>query len=772
MFSLGSHRFNSFISAHVQLSTVACLPSEELFCFLSVTCDRLEGPSPEAPPLCSRCPSFGLTVQPENGCQSVDQVDRLNFWFTPLVLYVVASGIVGHQMLGQPLRCWLPYTYSCISNFDSKITYSSSAKLNPFSFISSSRIISEKIGKERREELYRMSDSIIPILRDCNESRSIVYNLRRTWLFSGSRLGAVYINCKLLMLANLFGQLFLTCFFLGIDSPFWGWKIMFSKQLNRDTLFPTRMTCKFEIREVGQPEKQIIQCVAPLNAFNSHFYTLFYFWNVALIVITTIATLQFIVLYLFLPSWLLPGCLNQIPLREDNRVRFQDGMTSKLEKKFLEKFLYSDGLILLYVLQHCINGMFANDLMHKFVEAFLQEENILLAPDGKIIYERLGFPEMDQENPDSTNETIVDHSDRLNLWVTPLVLYVVASAIVSYNMLGEPLRCWLPYTFISSWETYTHSFCFITDVYFVPIDEKISDKHRQRKYSYYRWVPLMLAFQAVLFVIPGKLRKLLQSKTAVDPSFFIKTGEKISCDNENERKTQLYWMTDNIISALRDCNDNRSYLRRAGLFSGLRLSEIYIFCKALSIANLFLQLAVTCFFLGVDSPLWGWKILLSDKTYKNTLFPVRILCEFQVPDLSQPEKHSIDCVAPLNAFNSNFYTVFYFWNVILLFITTTATLQFIISLVFLPSSLLPGQIDRIAGMTSERKERFLKEFLSSDGLILLYVLRYRFNKVFAKNILHKLVEAFLQDESIVLAPDGTAAYKPFSFQKTEQNGAA
>ncbi|KHJ95064.1 hypothetical protein OESDEN_04998 [Oesophagostomum dentatum] len=67
----------------------------------------------------------------------------------------------------------------------------------------------------------------------------------------------------------------------------------------------------------------------------------------------------------------------------------------------------------------------------------------------------------------------------------------------------------------SGWEKYAEDYCFIANSYYVPFEEEIPTdlEHRSDHISYYRWVPIMLALQAVMFFIPNWIWNMLHKQT-------------------------------------------------------------------------------------------------------------------------------------------------------------------------------------------------------------------------------------------------------------------
>ena len=68
---------------------------------------------------------------------------------------------------------------------------------------------------------------------------------------------------------------------------------------------------------------------------------------------------------------------------------------------------------------------------------------------------------------------------------------------------------------------YAETYCFASGSYFLTSDEEIDMNYPQREnrqITYYQWVPLVLAFQAIFFYIPSFIWKALNFNTG---SLFI-----------------------------------------------------------------------------------------------------------------------------------------------------------------------------------------------------------------------------------------------------------
>ena len=87
----------------------------------------------------------------------------------------------------------------------------------------------------------------------------------------------------------------------------------------------------------------------------------------------------------------------------------------------------------------------------------------------------------------------------------------ISSVLLSSGQyIGDPIDCWTPAEFSGQWTKYADQYCWVKNTYYVPMTENIPD-HLERgglEITYYQWTPIILAFQALLFVIPGLLWKV------------------------------------------------------------------------------------------------------------------------------------------------------------------------------------------------------------------------------------------------------------------------
>ncbi|KAK6165287.1 hypothetical protein SNE40_022239 [Patella caerulea] len=103
-----------------------------------------------------------------------------------------------------------------------------------------------------------------------------------------------------------------------------------------------------------------------------------------------------------------------------------------------------------------------------------------------------------------------DFVDVMNHIVTPGILLLAATATYLSQWMGEPIHCWTPaeYKEEKNFQKYVDSFCWITEMYNVPMDTelpKLKEDRGENLVGFYRWVSVLLLLQALMFKLPHVL---------------------------------------------------------------------------------------------------------------------------------------------------------------------------------------------------------------------------------------------------------------------------
>jgi len=123
----------------------------------------------------------------------------------------------------------------------------------------------------------------------------------------GNYLISGYLAVKLLYVANAVGQLWLLGWFLQIDSPMRGLRVV--EQLFRiqdwgySERFPRVTLCQFEIRQQSRVHSHVVQCVLPINLFNEKIFMLLWFWFILLAGVTSVSFVCWLLRALYWPGY-------------------------------------------------------------------------------------------------------------------------------------------------------------------------------------------------------------------------------------------------------------------------------------------------------------------------------------------------------------------------------------------------------------------------------------------------------------------------------------
>ncbi len=202
------------------------------------------------------------------------------------------------------------------------------------------------------------------------------------WFFKddyGSFLAPAYILTKFFY---IFLGLFTMFFFNQMVGPgFYTFGIdvasNFLAQTNWKSIssqnFPKVTLCDIEIRQIGQPKMQTVQCVLTINLFNEKIFTIVWFWLVFLIFTTCFSLLWWLFkleLYFVRARkvlFLLKICQNK---PQYVNIDFYD----KDFQYFVGQYLKSDGTFIFEILEANSNETFCADLMMEMWNIYMDHK--------------------------------------------------------------------------------------------------------------------------------------------------------------------------------------------------------------------------------------------------------------------------------------------------------------------------------------------------------------------------------------------------------------
>mgnify|MGYP001553873928 CR=1 FL=1 len=133
-----------------------------------------------------------------------------------------------------------------------------------------------------------------------------------------------------------------------------------------------------------------------------------------------------------------------------------------------------------------------------------------------------------------------DFSDRLSNRYSVMILVVFAIVVTLHSYVGTPITCWTPVHFTGSHESYTNSYCWVLNTYWLPFDEDVPDRHESREViPYYQWIPFILIGQAIFFYLPSILWHGLNQKGGIDADDLLAAANTLSAMDKVNKLTKF-----------------------------------------------------------------------------------------------------------------------------------------------------------------------------------------------------------------------------------------
>ena len=258
-----------------------------------------------------------------------------------------------------------------------------------------------------------------------------------------------------------------------------------------------------------------------------------------------------------------------------------------------------------------------------------------------------------------------DSVDRLSHLITVNFLIIFAVTLTTKQMYDKPIHCWQPAEWkLSGWRGYADNYCWVSNTYVVDFDVKFPEEvveRRKTNLAYYQWVPVILMFQALLFVLPHVVWKLLHSHVGLNLDKIMNMAELTQALNPVQRQETIELMADIFNHWIRQ-RQNGKYL-----------AMFYTAVKIWYLANVVGQFIFLNTFLGMDYTAYGFEVLKSlteNKPWKESQrFPYVTFCDLEIRQLSNVQRYTIQCVLPINLYNEKIFAFMWFW-MFLVFVST------------------------------------------------------------------------------------------------------
>lgn len=364
-----------------------------------------------------------------------------------------------------------------------------------------------------------------------------------------------------------------------------------------------------------------------------------------------------------------------------------------------------------------------------------------------------------------------DFIDRLNHKYT-VILLVIFTVIVSTNQyVGNPIECWCPTDFTDNRVSYTNFVCWVSNTYYIPFKEQIPaqyDQRRTQELTYYQWVPLILLTCAMFYKVPRLIYKILGSFSGISMDKINAMARDTQYLSPEERKKKLdhiskymsQWLKSAVPYRAGLCPNLRTQIGKiccflCGRHFGNYLTTVAMVYKVIFLVNSIAMMYIMNAFMGSEYSIYGFEVLDSlkkgeDWTY-SPRFPRVTLCDFEIRQMTNLQRWTVQCVLPVNLFNEKIFIFLWFWMVFVAFANGFGVLTNLYGYVaphhrrsYIRKYLRINELYKKTD--SERKIRadFVNDYLKQDGIYVLRQISNNANDVVASEIIKYLYRDFLE----------------------------
>jgi hypothetical protein len=193
----------------------------------------------------------------------------------------------------------------------------------------------------------------------------------------GNYISMMYLFVKLLMLANVIGQIFLLNKFLGFDYNLYGFYVvrawMNGSEWHESPRFPRVTLCDFDIRRLGNIHRYTVQCVLTINLFNEMIYLVIWFWLCFVALLTAVGILL-LLLRIFISTDKFSYIEKHLVL--DNVYNPDKEKDRILMRKFVDEYLRQDGVLMLRLVGHNTNKVVVNEFICSLFKFYTEKKDV------------------------------------------------------------------------------------------------------------------------------------------------------------------------------------------------------------------------------------------------------------------------------------------------------------------------------------------------------------------------------------------------------------
>ncbi|UJR37058.1 hypothetical protein I4U23_029763 [Adineta vaga] len=353
-----------------------------------------------------------------------------------------------------------------------------------------------------------------------------------------------------------------------------------------------------------------------------------------------------------------------------------------------------------------------------------------------------------------------DACNRLNHRHTVFVLLIFSAILASRLFISDLIICWTPGEFTGNFVSYTRHYCYVTNTYYMSMNESIptlNDAHirRRRSIYYYQWIPILLALQSLLFLIPRLIWSGFSSRCGINiqhclsPKFDYRTSRY---------KVQHITTMLNLLARSKQHDFNRMTTTEPGgasnssnttanpssvmkffhifcmpfLFAtgnavhGYYLANLFVIVKILFLINSSLQLFCLNTLLTKNSSLYGLEVIdnfrRGEYVIGTRIFPLSVYCDFNIIKIGQPTLYTVQCLLPMNVFNEKIFTIIWFCHFNYAYVANYLNLY--------------SKTERFKRQMLVK--RFIFDYLSADGVLILRLISENISDLLTSEVVNEL----------------------------------
>jgi len=273
---------------------------------------------------------------------------------------------------------------------------------------------------------------------------------------------------------------------------------------------------------------------------------------------------------------------------------------------------------------------------------------------------------------------------RISARLTVAILFLFAGLVTLQNLIGEHIKCIVPPSDDVRGAA-VNQYCFIMSTYTVPalynktvasevpafgVGPHNPEEDEEKYHSYYQWVPFVLFFQAILFMVPHILWKAWEDGRIRAYTFLELPGGAKMRDRHLFKDDER----EGLDKAVRIAADTfKSYMYFNYFYTGA-----YVLCEVLNFVIVVTNIFLTDAFLGNEFSQYGLEVLSfinSDDPETridpmNRVFPKVTKCDFRkIGPSGNIIRYDVMCVLALNILNEKIYVFLWFWFIIVAIIS-------------------------------------------------------------------------------------------------------